>query len=375
MRLKTLRQRDVPGYHRVRIARSTLKMPDAMARIMGGPTKAEAREILRRYGFKRNPILSVRRPQPGMRVRVVHGSGVDSGKAGVIVGWNQVKTDGRGTPTNIQGEYWTLSESKKRGMLPVRLDNGELILMFRNRLTQIGANPRQYGFKRNPVKPSQIKTKRDGNFVMLQLRGTTLQGLWRESSRGTTNYKSDTFGRRYKTVREAKEHAAKLASEGYFGPALSSNPKGGLALRIKPTRVVVRRVDGEWAVYGYAGKRRVAEYFTDDKRDAQGTAVAMRARAGIGKNPYELFYGSGGHGGPYSSAREASKAARRLLRGSRSERSIEVRERSATGMGGYGRTIARFTKKNPKGRSVFQAIAVRGRVRRTKYAGYRRNPG
>jgi len=37
----------VPDQHRLKIARDTLKMPDAMVGVMGGPTKQEAREIVR----------------------------------------------------------------------------------------------------------------------------------------------------------------------------------------------------------------------------------------------------------------------------------------------------------------------------------------
>lgn len=40
---------------------------------------------------------------------------------------------------------------------------------------------------------------------------------------------------------------------------------------------------------------------------------------------YELFYSTGGHGGPYYSLKEARSTARRLLSGNRSERSIEIR--------------------------------------------------
>ena len=36
----------VPERHQLRIARDTLEMSDAGARIMGGPTKEEAREII-----------------------------------------------------------------------------------------------------------------------------------------------------------------------------------------------------------------------------------------------------------------------------------------------------------------------------------------
>ena len=39
----------------------------------------------------------------------------------------------------------------------------------------------------------------------------------------------------------------------------------------------------------------------------------------------ELFYASGGHGGPYKNVKLAVEAAKRLLRGNKSEHSIEVR--------------------------------------------------
>ena len=39
----------------------------------------------------------------------------------------------------------------------------------------------------------------------------------------------------------------------------------------------------------------------------------------------ELFYASGGHGGPYQNVKLAVEAAKRLLRGNKSEHSIEVR--------------------------------------------------
>ena len=38
----------VPEKHQLRIARDTLKMPDAMVGVMGGPTKEEAKEIIKR---------------------------------------------------------------------------------------------------------------------------------------------------------------------------------------------------------------------------------------------------------------------------------------------------------------------------------------
>lgn len=37
----------IPEKHQLKIARKTLKMPDAMVGVMGGMTKAEARTIVR----------------------------------------------------------------------------------------------------------------------------------------------------------------------------------------------------------------------------------------------------------------------------------------------------------------------------------------
>jgi hypothetical protein len=43
----------VPDRHQLRIARQTLRMNDVMARVMGGPTKEEAREIIARLTGRR----------------------------------------------------------------------------------------------------------------------------------------------------------------------------------------------------------------------------------------------------------------------------------------------------------------------------------
>jgi hypothetical protein len=43
---------DVPEKHQLNIARKTLKMNDVFARIMGGMTKEEAREIIARHEAK-----------------------------------------------------------------------------------------------------------------------------------------------------------------------------------------------------------------------------------------------------------------------------------------------------------------------------------
>jgi hypothetical protein len=46
------RIRDIPTQHQLRIAKQTLRMPDAMARVMGGMTKEEARRLLKVHGMR-----------------------------------------------------------------------------------------------------------------------------------------------------------------------------------------------------------------------------------------------------------------------------------------------------------------------------------
>lgn len=64
----------------------------------------------------------------GTRVRVAAGSGLDSGKTGRIVRPSEVKTDGRGIPTNVQGAYKPVDWKRE---VAIRLDDGTLITMFK----------------------------------------------------------------------------------------------------------------------------------------------------------------------------------------------------------------------------------------------------
>jgi hypothetical protein len=47
-----MRKLTVPEKHQLKIARQTLKMNDVMARVMGGMTKDEAREVIKRLTGK-----------------------------------------------------------------------------------------------------------------------------------------------------------------------------------------------------------------------------------------------------------------------------------------------------------------------------------
>jgi len=59
---------------------------------------------------------------------------------------------------------------------------------------------------------------------------------------------------------------------------------------------------------------------------------------------YELFYGTGGHRGPYVGLTAACDAAEALLKGDRSERYISVRPYSIDAVGGYGIAVATVRK-------------------------------
>ena len=214
---------------------------------------------------RRNPILSVRRPKLGMRVRVVVGSGVDSGKAGVIVGWSQVKTDGRGKPTNIQGEYWTASMSRERGMVPVRLDNGELILMFKNRLTQVGANP-------SPYRPA-ADVYRVSPYIVRWSDGT-----WHLMSAQSRRYLSK---RSFNTMVAAQRALAKIYKGGGRNPHSMLSDYGELERRVRTWREM-EAFDKKHRIGKYAKrkgrKRRNPQFYRTFKRSATGWQSFARAR-------------------------------------------------------------------------------------------------
>ncbi|MFA5300661.1 MAG: DUF3008 family protein, partial [Lutibacter sp.] len=70
----------------------------------------------------------------GQKIKIADLSGVDSNKTGTIVSPKEVKTNGQGVPTNIQGAYKPVDWNKEAA---VRLDDGELITMFKNRLSPV----------------------------------------------------------------------------------------------------------------------------------------------------------------------------------------------------------------------------------------------
>lgn len=78
------------------------------------------------YSGGRRPRFRV-----GDSVRIAEGSGVLSRRTGVIVPRSEVRTDGSGVPTNIAGHYKPVNWRKE---VAIRLDDGELVTMFKDRL-------------------------------------------------------------------------------------------------------------------------------------------------------------------------------------------------------------------------------------------------
>lgn len=77
----------------------------------------------------------------GTPVRVSDGSGVNSNKVGMVVSPNEIKTNGRGVPINVDGAYKPVDWGRESA---VQLDDGNLITMFNNRLHQINGLSEDY---------------------------------------------------------------------------------------------------------------------------------------------------------------------------------------------------------------------------------------
>ena len=69
------------------------------------------------------------------------------------------------------------------------------------------------------------------------------------------------------------------------------------------------------------------------------------------KKTFELFYSSGGHGGPYLSIGAAVRTAKRRLRGvsSPSLQRIDVVVRDPLSVGGFGRSVKRVLRTEVRG--------------------------
>jgi hypothetical protein len=95
---------------------------------------------------------------PGTRVRVGINSGIDSEKTGVVVDRREVQTDGRGVATNIEGHYKPVDWSRE---VAVKLDNGPLITMFKDRLELLGGVKEAKEDKKSRKVEEEVPSKGD----------------------------------------------------------------------------------------------------------------------------------------------------------------------------------------------------------------------
>lgn len=99
-------------------------------------TIKELRKLIRESLENNNSINESyqKKFRTGDRVQISFGSGLDSNKIGTVVNRNTVRTDNNMVPKNISGAYKPVNWNFE---VAVQLDDGELITMFKNRLTHI----------------------------------------------------------------------------------------------------------------------------------------------------------------------------------------------------------------------------------------------
>ena len=77
------------------------------------------------------------RLKPGDRVQISGGSGIDSDKTGVVVNRREIKIDNHGIPSNTLTDPYKPVDWKSE--VAIRLDDGGLLTMLKNRLKKIGS--------------------------------------------------------------------------------------------------------------------------------------------------------------------------------------------------------------------------------------------
>lgn len=198
-----------------------------------GYEKPELRDHLR-------PILATldkkggRTFREGDRVEVVGLSGIDSGKQGVVVSRREVKTNGRGVPTNIAGAYQPVDWNKE---VAVRLDDGSLITMFKNRLDKVAHSGRSaslhtpsgtWGAANTPdlaalswfgyaVAPAGMRSKAE---KMERAEDITLREVLRHTDRQTDDVTIEYLKRNFEEVRSryltVEERRASVTASNWY---------------------------------------------------------------------------------------------------------------------------------------------------------------
>ena len=78
----------------------------------------------------------------GSTRQVMFGSGIASGKTGTVVHRSEIKTDGRGIPTNIEGAYKPVDWKNETA---IRYDDGSYDTMPHARLKPVASKPLGFG--------------------------------------------------------------------------------------------------------------------------------------------------------------------------------------------------------------------------------------
>lgn len=71
----------------------------------------------------------------GDKVSVIFGTGIASGKTGTVVSSSEIKTDGRGIPTNVEGAYKPVDWKRETA---IRYDDGKYDTLEHGRLKPVG---------------------------------------------------------------------------------------------------------------------------------------------------------------------------------------------------------------------------------------------
>ena len=98
----------------------------------GGKAPNQVRYKTKWIPAPKNRLGTASNPATGQRVKIVSGSGIDSNKEGNIRPWSEMKTDGRGIPTNLANNpYKPVDRNSER---LIRFDDGTMVTMYTNRL-------------------------------------------------------------------------------------------------------------------------------------------------------------------------------------------------------------------------------------------------
>ena len=98
----------------------------------GDPNDKHEDEANEEYGITKSPGF-FGDFKVGDKVRISHGSGVDSNKLVTIVDPSNIKTNGQGIPTNVRGAYKPVDWDRESA---IQYDDGSFGTMFNNRLTR-----------------------------------------------------------------------------------------------------------------------------------------------------------------------------------------------------------------------------------------------